>query len=1074
MADRTVNVRLNLDPSGYTRGATQAEQDNRRVGASAASAAASSAESFNAAAASTAEAAARGGLAQSRASERAAQSARAAAASIAESAAAAAAAQRASAVEAAEASAAANAGAFSRMRSAVSGWTTSVRTASQQAFATLAEGADRGEKGLKTIRTGGLALVGVFLAASAAAAKFEKSMSAVQAVAIDAHEAISKQRAEMEALRSTALQAGRDTAYSASQAADAEAELARAGVSVADITGGALTGALSLAAAGQLDLGEAATISAQAMNTFKLNGADVAHIADVLAAGANKSASDVHGLGESLRAGGLVAQQTGFSLEDTVATLSAFADNALIGSDAGTSLKTMLQRLTPQSAEAAAMMDRLGFSAYDSQGNFIGLAGLAGALQQSFGGLAPEARNAAMGVVFGSDAVRAATVLMSQGSAGIREYISAVNDQGAAVNVSAVQLDNLSGDLEKLKGSIEVALIESGGAGNKVLREMVQAITDLVNAYASLPGWAQEITVGLFGLAGALAVAGTGFLLIMPKIAAFQESLSALALTMPALTRAASTTTSLLTSKWAAGIGLAITAVTLFGLAHSKAKKPVEDFTDAVKADSGALADNVKSLVAQKLQQAGALDTAKKYGVSLALVTDAALGNKDAVEQVNKTLQDHATISRFVVDADHEMGKKTVGLADDALKLQGTIQGTNGDLNKAVQAYKNQAEATGDSTKATGKLGDAAAKTADDLKDEKSQADQLKDALAALNGVNIDSAQAAIGFQSSIADVTKAVKDNGHSLDITTEKGRAVKGAILDAADAAMKHAEAVGKQKDSVDAGNIVLGQDIDQLRATMKAAGFTTDTINSLLEAYGKIPTSVTTVVKDPYALDTIADLQRIKKSVEDVPNGKSITVRAPTVAAEQDLAAIGFKVEHLPNGEVKVTVPTSDAFHSTNEIQGLIDSITGKDVHVRVFDDYYVSDTGKQLPMHQAYGGVVGMATGGVRAAASGLDTGRQAMMASRPILWAEAGREAYIPMDPAKRARSTQLLGTVASEFGFQLVPQRDLIPARQLIAPAPAAAPSYDQSRTQTVILNGAKQSSAEQRADLMRHLTSVG
>jgi TP901 family phage tail tape measure protein len=55
----------------------------------------------------------------------------------------------------------------------------------------------------------------------------------------------------------------------------------------------------------------------------------------------------------SLRMGGLLANQTGLSLEDTVGTLSAFADHALIGSDAGTSLKVMLQRLTPQSKEAA-------------------------------------------------------------------------------------------------------------------------------------------------------------------------------------------------------------------------------------------------------------------------------------------------------------------------------------------------------------------------------------------------------------------------------------------------------------------------------------------------------------------------------------------------------------------------------------------------------------------------------------------------------------------------------------------------------------------------------------------------
>jgi len=1150
VGDRVVNVRLNLDPSGYRRGAQQAEQDNRRVATSAEQAAATEQAAFNRAATSMVEAAGRAGLAQQRAAERSAQAARAAGAAISESAAQAAAAtgrvplvigeipaafraagtagsralgqittasttasmaigqtstamtaemaaaatgterlglaarlalaeaataQRAaiaSTSAASSAAASAQIGLISRARAASLAWASSVNTAAASSSSAITRAATDGEKGLKILRTGSLLLVAAFVAAAAAAAHFEKSMSAVQAVAIDTNKALSEQRAEMDQLRAAALAAGRDTAYSASQAADAEAELARAGVSVADIVGGALTGALSLAAAGQLDLSEAATVSAQVMNTFGLAGKDVAHIADVLAAGANKSASDVHGLGESLRMGGLVAQQTGLSLEDTVATLSAFADHALIGSDAGTSLKTMLQRLTPQSTEAANMMARLGFSAYDSQGKFVGLQELAGRLQRSFGGLAPEARNAAMSIIFGSDAVRAASVLMGQGSAGIQQYTSAVNDQGAAARVSAIQLDNLSGDLQKLKGSLEVALIGAGGEGNKVLREMAKFITDVVNGFASLPAWAQGTTLAVMGIVGAVGLASAAFLLAIPRIAAFQASLTALSATMPRLAAAATFTTSVLTGPWGIGIGLAVTALGVFGLASRKTKADIQDMTAAVKADSGAIAENVKALVAQKLEQSGALDTARKYGISLAIVTDAALGNKSAIEQVNRALQDHATYQRVANKGQLEQGKSTTTLNTDAKKLQETLQGTNSDLNDSVQSYKNQTEATGGAAKATDQLGLSAAKTADDLKAEKTETDKLSDALNALNGINIESAQAAIGYQSSLADLRKTIDENGRSLDITSEKGRAVKSAILDAADAAMKHAEAVAKQNDSMEAGNIVLGQDIAQLKETMKAAGFTTDQINSLMAAYGQIPAEVTTVIKDPYALQTIKDLETIKQKVEDVPHGKSITVRAPTAAAEADLEAIGFKVEHMKDGTVKVTVPTSDAFSSVNAIQRVINGMDDKDVHVRVFEDYYITNTGKQIPMPQANGGITGMASGGVIAAASGYQS-RQAMTADRPILWAEAGPEAYIPLSASKRRRSTELLADVAGRFGYRLAPVAgDLIPARSLAGASPPSA-SYDQRRTNEVHLHGASRSFAEQRADLMRHLDMV-
>uniref|UniRef100_UPI0035DE62CC phage tail tape measure protein n=18 Tax=Bacteria TaxID=2 RepID=UPI0035DE62CC len=305
----------------------------------------------------------------------------------------------------------------------------------------------------------GTALLTGFAVAAASAAKFDKEMSNVRAVTGAAGK-------EYEQLRKAALDASKTTIYTATQAAEAEAELARAGISTSDIIGGALSGSLALAASGQVDLADAAIISAQAMNTFGLAGKDVGHIADVLAAGANKSASDVNGLAIALRQGGLLANQTGLSLEETVGTLSAFADHALIGSDAGTSLKTMLQRLVPQSAEAQRAMDKIGFSAYDAQGNFVGLEEVAGRMKASFSKLTPEARNAAMATIFGSDAVRSATILYELGAEGVREYTKAVDDNGAAARMAATQVDNLSGDLEMLRAAIEVALIEGGSAAN--------------------------------------------------------------------------------------------------------------------------------------------------------------------------------------------------------------------------------------------------------------------------------------------------------------------------------------------------------------------------------------------------------------------------------------------------------------------------------------------------------------------------------------------------------------------------------------------------------------------------------
>ncbi|MFD9124359.1 phage tail tape measure protein [Kitasatospora sp. NPDC059571] len=1124
MTDRTVNVRLNLDNSGTQRAATQSEQSYRRIAQAAADAGAQQQSAFQAAAtgsqramertAAVAQASGRTTQESMRATaagavrlaeaaegipgafasaatltERAMQGMAASATSAANAVvvadtrmteASVASAQgitaslavrlaagqgviasQAAIAASAQASATVQVGAFARAAAAVTAWGTSMRTSAATGFRTLTTAAEQGEKAFTGLRTAGLLMLGMFAAASVTAARFEKAMSGVYAVAGATAE-------EMGQLREAALAAGRDTAYTASQAADAEGELARAGVSVADIVGGALSGALSLAAAGQLSLGESATIAAQAMNVFGLHGKDVGHIADVLAAAANKSASDVHGLGESLRSGGLLAHQTGLSLEDTAAVLSVFADHALVGSDAGTSLKTMLQRLTPQSTEAANLMAKLGFSAYDTSGQFVGLSALAGNMQRSFSQLTPEARNAAMGVIFGSDAVRAANILYEQGTLGIDEYRKAVDDNGAAARMAAVQMDNLAGDLQYLKGSLEVALIQSGTEANKVLRDMVKIVNEVVTAYAALPAWAQGTAVAIAAVGGAVAVAAGSFMLMLPRIAAFQASITALSTTMPRLASAAS-----LTMKALGPLGIALTLATValgvFGGAQKDAKKTTEDLTAAVKADGNAIGANTRAWVAHELETKGVLKAAKDLQLNTSDLTEAILGNSDAAARFTASL---APLTAAGNDAGH-VALSGIGANKDWQKsldlVKGSFNDMTGQVNDAVGAAIRESEAVGTAAGSTNALGKAVSSTGDDMKDTRSETEKLSDALDGLNGKNIDSAKAAISLQTSLADLKKAVKENGTSLDINSEKGRAVKSAFLDAAEAAMKHAEAVSKQTGSTDEANIVLAKDIDMLKETMHQAGFTSDQITALTAAYAQVPETVTTKVTDPQALKTIEDLKNVKKAVQDVPPGKTIDVTAPNEQAIGDLEAIGYKVDHLPNGKVRVTVPTNDAFDGATKIQDMINGITGRTVRVTVTGETIFVGGKGQARLAEADGGVLHYAQGGIRAFASGAERHiAQIAPAGAMRLWAEpeTGGEAYIPLAAGKRGRSTAILGDVANRFGYRLVP------VGQLTGGGGGTA-SYDHSRSVNVTLNGARQTSAEQLADLARHLDFV-
>ncbi|MGC5033084.1 phage tail tape measure protein [Micromonospora sp. DT229] len=375
----------------------------------------------------------------------------------------------------------------------------------------------------------GAGLVAGFGVAINQFAKFEKQMSSVQA-------ATQASAQEMELLRTAAMQAGKDTAFSATEAGQAVEELAKAGVETGDILRGGLAGALDLAAAGQLDVAEAAETAASAMTQFKLSGSQVPHIADLLAAAAGKAQGSVHDMGYALSQSGLVAAQMGLTIEDTVGTLASFASAGLLGSDAGTSLKTALLMLANPTDKAADLMKDLGIQTYDASGNFVGITSLAGQLKTQLGQLTQEQRNSALATIFGSDAIRAAAILYEQGAQGMGEWIAKVDDQGYAAETARLKTDNLIGDLERLRGELDNLAIQAGEGSAGGLRWLAQAAEATVASFGSLPPAVSGTALALTGLAGGVLLLGGGW---VKARRSNQEMLAELRATGPAGRQAA-------------------------------------------------------------------------------------------------------------------------------------------------------------------------------------------------------------------------------------------------------------------------------------------------------------------------------------------------------------------------------------------------------------------------------------------------------------------------------------------------------------------------------------------------------
>lgn len=354
------------------------------------------------------------------------------------------------------------------------------------------------------------------------AADFEYQMSSIKAVTGSTAD-------QMKELKAQALEAGARTKYSALEAAQGQEELLKAGLTVTQVLAGGLDGALDLAAAGELELAEAAEIASTALNAFRKDQLSVAKAGDILAGAANASATNVHEMRYALSMVSAVAAGAGATFQDTNTALAVFAMNGLKGSDAGTSLKTMLMNLVPKTDEQYRMFSKLGLltekgtsAFFDANGELKDMASIAGLLKKSLGGLNAEQRLVALETMFGSDAIRAGNILYKEGAEGIKNMWAEMSKVTAA-QVAAERMNNLKGEIEELKGGIETASIS---LGETLIPTMKEATTQVKETTAWFNGLSENqkkgIAIAAAFTAGFLLIAGPMLLLIgfLPNIIA--------------------------------------------------------------------------------------------------------------------------------------------------------------------------------------------------------------------------------------------------------------------------------------------------------------------------------------------------------------------------------------------------------------------------------------------------------------------------------------------------------------------------------------------------------------------------
>lgn len=929
----------------------------------------------------------------------------------------------------------------------------------------------------KAAVAGGAIAVGLGVAVK----KFAEFDSAMSAVAANS----GSTGAELESLRQAALELGADTQFSATEAAEGINELSKAGVSAGDILGGGLKGSLDLAAAGQIGVGEAAETAATAMTQFNLEGSEIPHVADLLTNAANKAQGGVGDLAQALKQGGLVAASTGLTIDETTASLAAFASAGLIGSDAGTSLKTMLQRLSAPSKESAALMEKLGISAYDASGEFVGMESLAGQLQDGLGDLTAEQRNSALATIFGSDAVRAANILYAEGADGIANWTTEVTEQGAAAKQAAILTDNLQGDVERLGGAFDSAFIKTGSGANGALRTLVQGLTGLVDHIGKIPGPVL--------LAGS---ALTSLALVAPKaISSFRDykaDLNAMGLSLDKISTKAPRTARAIGAVGKAATGLAIGASIVGMMDEALAGIGSEQLIRDLDGTANAL-DVVNAAIAKA--DAGTSDVTS-LGKALQVAFDpnwidktgSTLDGFFSVFGVEKTGEVAMATDRLKELDSTLAGMVSSGDADGAASLMSTIEAEASRLGISVEdlqakfpLYAEAVAAAGNQSKLTG---DDVAGMGNDMEAAEKAAEDLTNAIKGLGDATLGQRAGAREYQATLDEMAEALKENGRTLDISTEAGRANEAALDDLANTTQDWAAAVfeatgdaGKAQDILSKGRkqwldyaLAMGMpkreakaladelfnldgldakadvDVATEKATKKTKDFH-DLITgtnglkgaATVEESGAAPATKRVL----YFTEAIRDLNGKTVSVAEVGSdparqrvtkldgaifglkGKQVEVTefGSTAAGER---VVGFqgKVYALKGKTVDVTARTHGEAALAN-LQRQINSMSGRNIDVNTYYREYRQTVDMGTYKARAAGGIDGidpMAIGGMRAPGS-VAPGLYGT-SKRGILMAEDTRsrwEAYIPERPDLRPRAEAILEETARRFGKAVVP-----------------------------------------------------
>lgn len=362
-----------------------------------------------------------------------------------------------------------------------------------------------------SIKSTGQQLIGVGLAAAApfglavkTYATYEDSLLSLQAAANPTAEELVK-------IKSAIMEISASTGSGPAEVANAMGELLKAGLPLEAAMGGATEAALQFAKVGQLEVAEAATIMTNAMNVF---GGTAAESIDTMSRAADASSISIQDVVMSLAQSSASAKLAELSLEETATAIALLGQAGLKGSDAGTSLKTMFERLKAPTGAAAEEFDRLKLNVRDTDKSMKPMRGIIAELQSKIAGMNKKARDKSLAALFGSDAIRAGAILIGKGVKGWDEFTEKMAEGLTVSEKFDIMMSGLSGTAKRLWTALEVISIEIGEALAPSLQEIGKRLGPIAKAITEFIKNNKELVVTIAkGVAITLAIGAAMFVL---------------------------------------------------------------------------------------------------------------------------------------------------------------------------------------------------------------------------------------------------------------------------------------------------------------------------------------------------------------------------------------------------------------------------------------------------------------------------------------------------------------------------------------------------------------------------------